>query len=176
MLSSHSIRLWLYTYTVMLLRETYTIDLTVVWQSDLTFVWQVVVPPSPLPGKYVTVYDSILTCRLNPFSISLKYFEIYVRIFAPKKLAPKNFPRYIQCGISRTGERLFQKSTEAWIGHRRLGYMYVSWRGCNHSWVIRWRGRWCAINEYGTDILDKIPAWRSIGKNVDAYDRKIKSI
>ena len=130
-----------------------------------------VVPPSPLPGKYVTVYDIYLTRRLGPFSIPLKNFEIYAQI-----IAPKNFPRYIQCGISRAGERLFQESTGARISRRRLGDMHMPWRGCNHNRIVRFGGGRYTIDEHGADILDKIPTRWSQRKIVDAYNRKIISI
>ena len=73
-------------------------------------------------------------------------------------IAPKNIPRYIQCGIYRTGERLLQESTRARAIRRGSGYMRMPWGSCNHSRAIRYRGQWRAIDEYGTDLLDKIPA------------------
>jgi len=80
-------------------------------------------------------------------------------IIAPKKIAPKNIPRYIQCGIYRTGERILQESTGAYIDYRSIGDVHVSRGSSDSRWDIWWGFTREAIDEYGTNILDQIPPW-----------------
>ena len=71
-------------------------------------------------------FDTVLTPVLNLFTVPLKIFEILGRIIDSPKTAPKKFPRYIQCGIQRARERLFQTSTSAHSQSWRLGNMQLS--------------------------------------------------
>lgn len=87
--------------------------------SAVKLLSRMVVGPLPLPGIRLSRFSIRARAGPSTFTIALKISEI---------LAPRKIPRYIQRGISRTGERVFPRSTKSYAGCRSVGDLQVSRR------------------------------------------------